>query len=145
MSPRRLRALRRQSSAAAVASGVGLRHQLLRGLSRPKSGARILPSPWPPRGHGAKAEEVAAVHLHRFFAHSPSCIVDLFASTSGVIGRRNASSWRNCAIEAHRLRAVIREITSEVIPLPGGFLKPEGGELLYFFEEGLLWSAGAMT
>ena len=66
----------------------------------------------PHGGHGAKAEEVAAVHLHRFFAHSPSCIVDLSCVDERCDWPSQCVIMEELRDRGHRLRAVIREITS---------------------------------
>ena len=66
----------------------------------------------PHGGHGAKAEEVAAVHLHRFFAHSPSCIVDLSCVDERCDWPTQCVIMEELRDRGHRLRAVIREITS---------------------------------
>ena len=66
----------------------------------------------PHGGHGAKAEEGAAVHLHRFFAHSPSCIVDLSCVDERCDWPSQCVIMEELRDRGHRLRAVIREITS---------------------------------
>lgn len=101
-----------QSSAAAVASGVAAASPVaLRSFSAEVWGAHPA-SHGPHGGHGAKAEEVAAVHLHRFFAHSPSCIVDLSCVDERCDWPSQCVIMEELRDRGHRLRAVIREITS---------------------------------